>query len=118
MLIEKDYVEMLIGLGHCPLENPERAAVDYVENSWILALAKFLQRCGGSILTNTKRVVEKQRDNDVFLMDHAGMLSAGDRMKIQECRLFLQVMTIGDISNVEGTYLDKRVLRGVQNRKK
>ena len=51
MLIEKDYVELLLGLGHCPLENPERAEVDYVENSWILALAKFLKRCGGSILT-------------------------------------------------------------------
>ena len=44
LLIEKDYVELIIGKGVCPLEHPKSVAVDYVEQTWIVTLAAFLQR--------------------------------------------------------------------------
>ena len=41
MMIERDYVELLIGRGKCPLEHPDEALVDYVDHFWIIALANF-----------------------------------------------------------------------------
>ena len=67
-MCETRRVELIIGKGVCPLEHPESVTVDYVEQTWIVTLAAFLQRCCGSIVTNTKRVVEPQRENDVYLM--------------------------------------------------
>ena len=33
LLIEKDYVELIIGKGVCPLDHPESVAVDYIEQT-------------------------------------------------------------------------------------
>ena len=87
LLIEKDYVELIIGKGVCPLEHPESVAVDYVEKTWIVTLAEFLQRCRGRIVTNAKRVVKPQRDSDVYLMSFTDKLGKSEQAAIQRCRL-------------------------------
>ena len=112
LLIEKDYVELILGQGVCPLEHPESVAVDYVEQTWIVTLAAFLQRCRRRIVTNTKRVVEPQCDNDVYLMTFTEYMGKRGREAIQCCRLYLQVTTLADVSNITGTRLDKRVWLG------
>ena len=74
LLIEKEYVEIIVGRGQCPLEHPESAMVDYVEDSWIISLAGFLHWCQGQVITKTQRVVEKQCNNDKFIMSHTNVL--------------------------------------------
>ena len=115
LLIEKDYIELIVGTGVCPLDHSESVAVDYVEQTWIVTLAAFLQRCCGSILTNTKRVVELQRENDVYLMAFTEDMSKSKRAVIQRCRLYLQVATLADVSDITGTRLDRRVYLGKRN---
>ena len=91
-------------------------AVDYVEQTWIVTLAAFLQRCHRRIVTNTKRVVEPQRDNDVYLMTFTNDMGKNKRAAIQRCCLYLQVTTLADVSDITGTRLDRRVCLGKQNR--
>ena len=90
-------------------------AVDYVEKTWIATLAEFLQRCGGRIVTNTKRVAEPQRDRDVYLMSFTDKLGKSERAAIQRCRLYLQVATLTDVSDITGIRIDKRVWVGKQH---
>ena len=49
--------------------------MDYVEQIWILSLAWFLHRYRGSVVTKSEQVVEKQRDNDDFIMNYTDDLS-------------------------------------------
>ena len=90
-------------------------AVDYVEQTWIVTLAAFLQRCRGRIVTNNKQVVEHQCDNDVYLMTFTEDMGKRERAAIQRYLLYLQVTTLADVSDITGTRLDKRVWLGRRN---
>ena len=81
-----------------------------------MTLAEFLQRCRGRIVTNTKRVVKPQRDSDVYLMSFTDKMGKSERAAIQRCRLYLQVTTLADVSDITGTRIDKRVWVGKQHR--
>ena len=87
LMIKKEYIELIIGKWKCPLEHPESALVNYVEKTWILTLAWFLHRCQGSVVTKSERVVEKQHDNDNFIMNYTDDFSESARKKIQSCHL-------------------------------
>ena len=115
-MIEKDYVELIIGKGVCPLEHPASVAVDYVEQTWIVTLAAFFQCCRRRIVTNNKRVVKPQRDSDVYLMSFTDNMGKSEQAAIQRCRLYLQVTTLADVSDITGTIIDKRVWVGKRNR--
>ena len=75
IIIKKEYVELIIGKGKCPLEHPESALVDYVEQTWILSLGRFLRRCEGGVVTKSEQVVENQHDKDDFIMNYTDNFS-------------------------------------------
>ena len=41
LLIKKDYIELLVGRGKCLLKHPLGVMVEYIEQTWIVALANF-----------------------------------------------------------------------------
>ena len=57
MLIEKDYVELIIGYGQCPLHNPSLSSLKWIPRSWITNLAMFIQQSDGKIQTQSPRVL-------------------------------------------------------------
>ena len=107
MQIEREHIELVIGKGKCPLANPEITEVSYVEETWIISLGNFLHRCNGRIVTDRKPVVKKQRKNDEYLMILAESLSKSNQIKIQQCRLYLQVILLSDVCTSEGNKIEE-----------
>ena len=105
--IEKDYVELLSGRGRCPLEHPEVAMDTWLPRTWIQQLGQFLHECDGSIETEGERVIGQQRQNDHNIMDCVDHMSASEKDKIQQCRLFLRVQSVADISTADGKRIEK-----------
>ena len=104
--IDLEYLELLIGLGKCPLYWPETTRYKYVPNTWLTSIGHFLHSNEFRVETRTKRIFRLQRENDLFLMQLAidGRFNLNH---IQQCRLYLQVATLADVSNAEGTRLEK-----------
>ena len=75
-------------------------------------LGKFLHKCGGRIVTDSKPVMRKQRKNDKFIMTLAENLSKSTQLKIQQCRLYLNVALLSDICTSEGDKLEEGYLSG------
>ena len=59
--IEKDYMELVIGRGKCPLRNPEINEDAWAPKTWIQQLGSFLQECDGYIESEGKRLIHNQR---------------------------------------------------------
>lgn len=115
--IAKDHVKLVIGWGECQLERPETTRVCYVESSWITALSRFLYVSGGKLINDDKRIFQKQRENDVFLMDKANLYSALEQRRIQRCQLYLRVTLLSDVFTTNGRSIDHAYLIGDRARK-
>ena len=85
MRIEKDYVELLNGLGKCPLQNPATTSVAWCPRSWITHVGKFLNHSEASITSSTPRVIKHQRNRDIFLMSMVGHLGKAEQLRVQNC---------------------------------
>jgi hypothetical protein len=69
----------------------------------------------GQLRVDTTFVPDIQRVNDSHIMYHLleqGSFSKTDICRINYCRLYLQAVTVSDISNATGTYLAPRIRTG------
>ena len=95
--VQKDYVELLLGQGKCPLRHPELNKDSWMERTWIGTLGEFLDYADGYIDTDGERLIKLQRKNDKYLMDRSKTMSDTAQKLIQQCRLFLRVQNLSDI---------------------
>ena len=103
-------LEMEIGLGKCPLWYPHTTTLEHVSDTWVSSIGRFLHRLKCRVETRTTRQVEVQRENDYFIMQLA--LDGNFNLPlVQQCRLWLRVSTVADISDASGRRLEKWALR-------
>ena len=96
--IERDYLELLAGLGKCPLAHPIITQYEYLPNTWITSICSFLHHTNSQVIVRSQRIITIQRENDQFLMELA--IQGGYKLElVQQCRLWLQVATLADICN-------------------
>lgn len=94
------------GRSQCPLQYPN--AMDSITDSiWFPEMKVFLREYQLSLKVNIP-FPPLQRQKDQYLMD---LVYTHDYPKkiisnINQCRLFLQVLTISDITTVDGKYID------------
>ena len=75
----------------------------------------FLQHMGWSLELEDEGVPELQREHDEHIMDivlRSGKYKTGEIKTINQCRLYLQAVTVADIANPAGTWLDRDLLAG------
>jgi hypothetical protein len=87
----------------------------FVESHWLRSLRNFLCSIQGRLRLNATYVPALQRDYNTFIMDHvlqSQLFTAQQIRRINYCRLFLQAVTVSDITNASGSCLFKGILSG------
>jgi hypothetical protein len=101
-----EVIQLESGIGQPILEDNRPLA--YIEWGWIPSIRDFLQHIVGKI-TNATVKPRTYRENDSYIMDDKSItkMSRKEQILINRCRIFLQVETISDIANAEGTHIKK-----------
>ena len=116
LAIEKSYVELLSGQGKCPLANPEINEDSWAATSWIQTLGRFIGECDRRIHTDDKRVIGLQRANDRYIMCDVKSYSVTTQRYIQQCRLYLKVQMLSDITTAGGNRVERSYYAGGKTR--
>ena len=87
----------------------------HMETKWLTSLRNFLATTGGFLQLDDPGLLPLQREHDQHIME---IILRSKRFTDQEirylnyCRLYLQAVTISDLSLPNGTHLDGHMLRG------
>ena len=87
----------------------------HLESKWLASLRNFLATVNASIEVNDPHIPPRQREGDEYLMDmivKANVFTNAEICKLNYCRLYLQVVTLSDISKPNGEELDTSMLDG------
>ena len=110
--IERDWLELALGLGKCPLKEPHIVNYKHAPMTWVTLICAFLYRNGSSVELRHDRVVPIQRANNQYLMQLA--IDGNFNLNlIQQCRLYLKVATMADVCNVSGDRLEEGIFSRV-----
>ena len=111
ILIEQDYLELVIGLGKFPLMEPQIALLDHTPTTWITSICSFLQHQQRKVELRHRRVVPLQSDRDIYIMKLA--IEENYKLElIQQCHLFLKVATLADLIKAAGDKLEEWAYKG------
>jgi hypothetical protein len=89
----------------------------HLETCWLSSLRTFLACCNGTIEVDNPYILPLQREHDFYLMDAiiaSKQFTPKELCKINYCRLYLQVLTLSDISIAGGARLDPYFLKGTR----
>jgi hypothetical protein len=90
-----------------------------MESKWLQSLRDYMKHVGGWIELDTDYIPKAERVHDGYIMD---MILASRQFNDKEirqlnyCRLFLQAVTLSDITQANGRTLDPLMLKGVLDR--
>jgi hypothetical protein len=106
---------MHTGVGWSIFLDVETSLPQFQESHWLRSVRNFLKSIHGSICLNQLYVPSLQRTHDSYIMDH--VLSSGQFCPIEVrainyCRLYLQAVTVSNITDATGTRLFHGVTRG------
>ena len=106
-----EWVMLLAGISTPALEDPA-IKLPHLPGRWVESLREFLAAAGGEIVVEGIRCPTKRRTRDIILMDEC--LKRGYSQEtvrqINRVRVFLQVETLAELSNADGTALQPFVL--------
>jgi exonuclease III len=115
LLITLDQLQHNSGLGTPLLEDPNVPA-PHLEGLWIPQVRSFLRRIQGSLQIADLSVQPLQRQQDFYIMDAAVQcpsLSNSDVKRVNYCRLYLQILTLSDMTNAKGNRLAPGIRQGI-----
>ena len=87
----------------------------HMESKWLKSLRDYLKYVNGSIEIDQTYIPTLERVHDFFIMDailDSHRFSDKEIQQINYCRLYLQAITISDLTQANGTKLDLAMLRG------
>ena len=109
MLLNKlEYTQQISGLLHPILlkQTLEKFLV-WTPKTWISDFKKVLHAFGGEVRINNVWVPTLQRTHDISLIDYfSHQINDADTLKIiNNCRIYLQIFTLADMTSADGTKL-------------
>lgn len=108
------WAQTSLGVGWSFLENVT-TPLPHFESEWLRVLRNFLKSINGRMRLDDAQVPKTQRVNDTYIMDHvlaSKEFSAREICRINYCHLFLQVITVSDITNASGTWIFNGIQKG------
>ena len=108
------WIQLSVGTSFAVLERPE-VSLPHLESKWIASLRTYLASIGASILLDDSGVPKAQREHDCHLMDiiiQSGTFKPAEIRKLNYCRLYLNAVTLADITKPNGEELDPCLLKG------
>jgi hypothetical protein len=112
--IAVSWAQLNVGVSYSIFHNVV-PSLPHFESKWLASLRHFLQMIQGTLRLDTTFVPEIQRVNDTHIMDHVleqGLFSKREISRINYCRLYLQAVTVRDISLASGTSLAPGIRNG------
>ena len=104
--IDRNYLELTIGMSTCPLVDLHSTSHDHVPKTWLTSIYTFLAKTQIRVEVQAERVVCHQHVRDVFIMRLA-LDSHFNLRLIQKCCLYLQVATLANVCDEEGTKIEQ-----------
>ena len=99
-----------------PIFDNVNPSLPHFESKWLNSVRQFLRLIQGRLRLAETFLPEIQRVNDTFIMDHIlerGSFSPSEIKRINYCRLYLQAVTVSDITNATGSHLSPGVRVGL-----
>lgn len=90
----------------------------HLESKWLTSLRTFLASISASLQLDDPCIPPLQREHDQYLMDmiiKSGRYTPLEIRKLNYCRLYLQAVTLADISKPNGQDLDQCFLLGTSS---
>ena len=113
--IARDYIELITGMGRCPLEFPEDFNLKHVPKTWFTGIGEILKSVNGKIIITNKNEITRQRENDQFIMREICQ-AEGLLTKFKQCRLYIQVVTLNDICTTNGRRTKTTCFHGLRRK--
>jgi hypothetical protein len=109
------WAQMHTGVGWSVFLDVETPLPQFRESHWLRSLRSFLKSINGSIRLYHTYIPPLQHQHDSYIMDHvlsSGFFKEAEIRCINYCRLYLQAVTVSDITDATGTRLFHGVTRG------
>jgi hypothetical protein len=106
---------ILSGLTGSPLEN--MTSTEYIDAPWIETTRIFLNSINATIQIPDLHIIKPYRKNDKGIMEQARLHTTDitTLQQINNCRLYLQVNTLADITTPDGTAIHPEAYYGLQD---
>ena len=108
------WIRLISGLSRCPLRIPQ-PHYHHIQDRWFSTLILFLYQCNASIETTDDTNILCRHDDSCLIDDI--LLLAPTKLSLilfNQCRLYLHVTTLSDITNAKGTCILRHVWTGTQ----
>ena len=112
-------LQLVIGSSLPLFHYPLTQVLKYCTRNWLLNVWEFLLSIHGTIYLERAWKLEPQRTNNVFLMDscmmHVPHLPPKTLKRLNACCIFLQVITLADITVGSDTHILSCSLQGIRH---
>jgi hypothetical protein len=108
------WAQFTVGVSY-PILEVTQEPLPHLETRWLSSLRQFLSSINGGIQVDDPCIPQIQRQHDQHIMDlilSAKLFSNAEIRKLNYCRLFLQAVTLSDITRADGSTLDHSKLEG------
>ncbi len=113
--ISLSHLQLAVGSTTSVFDLSASAYSDWVDHTWLSSFWSFLCRVKLGVCLHTQWLPVKTREHDVVLMDY--FLSQGYKAvqigRLNRCRLYLQSITLADITSADGTCIIPDILLGI-----
>jgi zinc-binding in reverse transcriptase/Endonuclease/Exonuclease/phosphatase family len=116
-LIVLDRIQHNAGVGYPILEFP-RPDLPYLEGVWMHTVRSYLSHISGSLRIAQARLQPLARCNDRYIMDmviQSNLFLPRELKFLNYCRLYLQVLTLSDMLNAQGTAFAIGIYQGFRS---
>ena len=113
--ISVSWAQLNVGVSWSVLDNVT-TPLPHFESHWLRVLRDFLSTIQGRIRLDNPYIPSLQRVNDAHIMDlvlQSNLFTAEAICQINYCRLYMQAITISDITTASGTRLFDGINRGL-----
>ena len=89
--------------------------LSYVPAGWIMHLRSRFNKWGGAMWIEHQWTPSLQRENDCSIMGALSRVPGATKKKMEKCnmcRLYLKVVTLSDISHLDGTHIPWKHISG------
>jgi hypothetical protein len=111
------WAQLAVGTSYSIMERVDHS-LPHLESKWLASLRTFLASISASLLLDDPCIPPLQREHDQYLMDlilQSTRFTPQEVRRLNYCRLYLQVVTLADISKPNGEDLDPCFLQGTSS---
>ncbi|MEM7284523.1 MAG: hypothetical protein AAF438_23235, partial [Pseudomonadota bacterium] len=112
--IAVSWAQYAVGTGRFFLQDVG-TPLPHLEACWLASLRRFLAHIQGGFEVDDPSILPLQRQHDVYLMDdiiRSNRFTNAEIKQLNYCRMFLQVLTLADLTDASGNVIDSTKITG------